>query len=543
VPTKLSLNWLAYHRDDNDWHILSRWQPPSVKVFNDNWSDPFFVEKVFDVLPNSLITFRDVPLSEQKDAMRSDPVGTGRRHAEHWINVVNTRLSSIKTFDPQRALFLGINEPGVAVNEYTTDGKYIEPLPRPNPADVVTRYTVSFLDTLKAAGLRGGALNLSVGWPDNHGKDTPADWSYFEPVREAIVRGNHVLFVHCYWSPAGPQHNFGWWAGRLGQCPWNVPIIVGECGIDHGVVDGNLQGWQAYVSKEQYLAQLFDYDHLMRRDPRVHSLQIFSYDFTDRWWSFDVRPLQQELAAYAESERGKVDAHIAFPYYPPTVVIPPLEPEPDMLARSLQAAFGDKFHDERVRDFPAIDSRQMRYIVIHHSATPRETTTKAIRDYHVKSNGWSGTGYHFIIRLGHVHYVGDVDTQRAHVLNRNDEALGICITGTYATTAPAVEDVDALKRLIKVLDSYYGVGKALRGHRDLMAPGYTSCPGDALAGLIGALRALPVPVPAPEPPPLRWDKIAWGVEAIARLLQTEGWTAEHDHLLKSAVYQEAVAKR
>jgi hypothetical protein len=30
---------------------------------------------------------------------------------------------------------------------------------------------------------------------------------------------------------------------------------------------------------------------------------------------------------------------------------------------------------------------------------------------------------------------------------------------------------------------------------------------------------------------------------VARLLQTEGWTAEHDHLLKSAVYQEAVAKR
>ena len=56
--------------------------------------------------------------------------------------------------------------------------------------------------------------------------------------------------------------------------------------------------------------------------------------------------------------------------------------------------------------------RAIEKIVIHCSATPRNKDFSAedIRDWHVKGNGWSDIGYHYVIRLdGTIEYGRMVD--------------------------------------------------------------------------------------------------------------------------------------
>lgn len=182
--------------------------------------------------------------------------------------------------------------------------------------------------------------------------------------------------------------------------------------------------------------------------------------------------------------------------------------EDNMLADLLKQRLGTRFVDARNSapdgpgEYSRVDSRLMKYFVIHHSTGDRVAVSEdSIDRYHSITRGWPDIGYHFIIDEGTLYYVGDVDTQRAHILDRNDEGLGICLTGEYARQAPFAEDLAVLRELIAVLDQYYGHQKQIVGHRDLMAPGYTTCPGDALHRTLGTLRGTPAPAPTPQPQP------------------------------------------
>ena len=80
----------------------------------------------------------------------------------------------------------------------------------------------------------------SAGLP-TQGKDTPPDWSPFHGVEEAIIHNNGALICHEYWADTGPKELWGWWGGRSLKCPWKVPIIIGECGVDMYVKDASVQ--------------------------------------------------------------------------------------------------------------------------------------------------------------------------------------------------------------------------------------------------------------------------------------------------------------
>ena len=89
-----------------------------------------------------------------------------------------------------------------------------------------------------------------------------------------------------------------------------------------------------------------------------------------------------------------------------------------MAVEELKRALGERFHDIRTAlptkgEYEAIDSRAMKYIVIHHAEGHRTATPEFIANHHVKNLGWEGIGFHFLIRMGDVYYVGDVDTARA----------------------------------------------------------------------------------------------------------------------------------
>ena len=76
--------------------------------------------------------------------------------------------------------------------------------------------------------------------------------------------------------------------------------------------------------------------------------------------------------------------------------------------------------------------RAIEKLIIHCSATPRnkDFTAEDIRDWHVKGNGWSDIGYHFVIRLdGLIEFGRMVDRYGAHVKGHNLNSLGICYIG------------------------------------------------------------------------------------------------------------------
>lgn len=285
--SKLGVFLNPVHGRPTDIDFIRRLQPASVKIINPD------VQKVADVYaaaPNALIVLRYHPRSEEHDQAYANPIGTGASHADAdaqmWAEMLQQAQQRGLAL-PNNVIFCGLNEPHVWTN-----------------LDQAIQYYVSYLDTLKSHSLRGLALSLSVGWPANTGPDTPVNWAPYAPVLDAIKRGNHMLGLHEYWSHDGPKTNWRWWAGRYTQCPWDVPILIGECGIDAAVADGNTdylkRGWRAKLTDQQYVAQLAAYDAELMKDERIHSAEVFTTDGGREWiTSMDTEPAHSAWLDYA----------------------------------------------------------------------------------------------------------------------------------------------------------------------------------------------------------------------------------------------------
>lgn len=274
MPNLLAAHYIPTHGRPEDVDYISQINPSVVKFVD---ADAHRVLEVYQRLgPAPWYFLRDWSLSEQKGDMQADPVGTGRRHALE-------RIAAAKNYPvpKERVILSGINEPAV-----WEDFSCVP-------------YTVSFLNTLAQEGYKGAALNLSVGWPTNNGEGTPPNWAPFEPVKQAIIDGKHFLCLHEYWDERGCGYNWGWWAGRYESCPWDVPIIIGECGIDKYVSDPtvspDMRGWQGWLNPQQYAQQVSDYMLRCSSDSRIIGLCVYTTDFGHPWSSFDTQPARNEL--------------------------------------------------------------------------------------------------------------------------------------------------------------------------------------------------------------------------------------------------------
>lgn len=102
-------------------------------------------------------------------------------------------------------------------------------------------------------------------------------------------------------------------------------------------------------------------------------------------------------------------------------------------------------------------------IIIHHSLTEDGATVSwnAIRDYHVKNNGWRDIGYHYGIELVGEQYdifKGRMDDEvGAHCLGFNDKSIGICVVGNFDQAAPNDKQLALLKKLCRALMNIYGI--------------------------------------------------------------------------------------
>ena len=119
--------------------------------------------------------------------------------------------------------------------------------------------------------------------------------------------------------------------------------------------------------------------------------------------------------------------------------------------------------------------RAIEKLIIHCSATPRnkDFTAEDIRDWHVKGNGWSDIGYHYVIRLdGLIEFGRMIDRYGAHVKGHNLNSLGICYIGGMDKEMKEWEDTrteeqkESLVLLLKTLKKSFPNADII-GHRDL----------------------------------------------------------------------------
>lgn len=311
MSSKLGCYWSPGHNRPPDLQYIARLQPPVVRILD---PDVQHVASVHAAAPRAIVFLRywwlDDGSGEQLRSMNQDPEGTGKRHAQEWDREI-TRLRREATernlaFPPSALLLVGgVNEPNQGGNH-----------------DSITRYNVAFLDECAAFALRASAFQWGVGWPNNKGAETPPDWSPYRAVYDAIKRGDHVMDVHEYWYDSGPADGWGWWAGRINKCDWDVPIIIGESGVDNYVDivrwnnEGGNRGWRGNVSAEKY-GEHFAY-YLARLDSRILAVLPFATDYRDNSWeSFDTQeahPYLLDLPTVIQPPK---------PVEPPVVTEPP----------------------------------------------------------------------------------------------------------------------------------------------------------------------------------------------------------------------------
>lgn len=123
--------------------------------------------------------------------------------------------------------------------------------------------------------------------------------------------------------------------------------------------------------------------------------------------------------------------------------------------------------------------RSIDKIIIHCSATPegRDISADTIDKWH-KERGWSGIGYHYVIKLdGSIEYGRDINKTGAHVKNHNKGSIGICyIGGCDASMNPkdtrTPEQKESLLLLLKTLKKMH-YKATIHGHNEFASK---ACP-------------------------------------------------------------------
>lgn len=120
--------------------------------------------------------------------------------------------------------------------------------------------------------------------------------------------------------------------------------------------------------------------------------------------------------------------------------------------------------------------RKITKIIIHCTATPEgcDVSLAQIRDWHMRGNGWSDIGYHFVVdRYGKVHNGRPVEKIGAHTKGQNACSIGIAYIGGISadgmrspkdTRTPAQRA--ALVKLVRNLKMRFGAHITVHGHNE-----------------------------------------------------------------------------
>ncbi len=130
--------------------------------------------------------------------------------------------------------------------------------------------------------------------------------------------------------------------------------------------------------------------------------------------------------------------------------------------------------------------RRIDEVILHHTWRPTareykgEQTIKAIYNFHVRNQGWSDIGYHFLIAPDGAIWVGrPIENAGAHTRGRNAHSIGVCLIGNFDEEELTVRQrASLIATLNTLLERFKLTPQDINFHRDY-AP-YKSCPGTKL---------------------------------------------------------------
>ncbi len=110
--------------------------------------------------------------------------------------------------------------------------------------------------------------------------------------------------------------------------------------------------------------------------------------------------------------------------------------------------------------------RDIKYLVVHCTATPRNTSIASIKRYWKNTLGWNNPGYHFIIeRDGNVENLLSVDKVSNGVRGYNSKSIHVSYIGGQHSDDRTFEQKQAIETILTVLKSFYPNAE-IKGHRD-----------------------------------------------------------------------------
>jgi len=129
------------------------------------------------------------------------------------------------------------------------------------------------------------------------------------------------------------------------------------------------------------------------------------------------------------------------------------------------------------------------FFVIHHvGLTDDDFSAAQIHELHL-ANGWSGIGYHYVIRKdGTIERGRPRDDVGAHTYEHNTKSIGINVVGNFEYAIPQDEQIESAGKLIAALCHIYNISPdetTILGHKDIHA---TLCPGANLYERLGTIR-------------------------------------------------------
>lgn len=137
---------------------------------------------------------------------------------------------------------------------------------------------------------------------------------------------------------------------------------------------------------------------------------------------------------------------------------------------------------ETCLDFNSLAERSYTdQIVVHHTGVNDiDASAEQIHGWHL-NNGWSGIGYHYVIRKD-----GTIERGRpewaigSHAYGENSHTIGIHLSGDFEQAYPTDKQIEKLAMLIADIADRYGIPidrNHVVGHGELMS---TDCPGNNL---------------------------------------------------------------
>lgn len=323
MGSPIGFHYAPNHRHEYYLQAFTDAQPNVILILDGSRDD---YNEVRRRSPNSKIIMRSYDWSDGGMSVlhraQTDPVGTGNWMADQWINRVREWGNTI---DRNITYFTG-------VNEYTViPGVPIPPLVTCENA---------FALRLATQGLKGCIGNEGVGHPSMINSQGMVDWSLYTIWEQTLQKTGGILGLHSYWlaqygprmnvKPEDEARNRFWYAWRFMQCPFDVPIVISEHGVDQKIdapMGTPSQGWQGLLSPQEYTAQLYEYCVKAVTDKRFVGTTIFTHDYNStEWATYDTARGLSEIVAMA---RNLPSIGWYVPGYNPTPIPPePVPPQP-----------------------------------------------------------------------------------------------------------------------------------------------------------------------------------------------------------------------